>query len=231
LRFNHIKATHKWPKVKRKNINGTRHYVDEEYNIYHSVTKVVGADKDFSEWYARLAKQYSCSLEAGEAIGKYVMINAGNIGTKVHTMCEEYLNNNLNTIENPNLIAEAHLNNLKDRLNCYVEDIRYQEIQMFSKTMGLAGTADLIADWDGTLSVIDFKTTRKAKPEEWIESYFLQATCYALMYEENTGQAIDQIVILFTGEDGSQDTYVKDKAQYVDRLHEVIAKFKSNTNV
>ena len=229
MTFNHIKPTHKWPKVKRKNINGVRHYIDENDNIYHSVTKVVGGDKDFSEWHEKLSQQYKCSLEAGEAIGQYVMIQAGINGTKVHTMCEDYLNNE--PIASQGLLATAHFENLKDRLDDFVNNIRYQEIQMFSESMGLAGTADVIGEWDGVLSVIDFKTTRKAKPEEWIESYFLQSTAYALMYEENTQQKIDQIVIVFTGEDGSQDVFIKDKAQYVDRLHEVIATFKSNVDV
>lgn len=230
MTFNHIKSTYKWPKVKRKNIDGKRHYVDENENIYHSVTRVVGANKDFSEWYQRLSQQYKCSLEAGEAIGNYVMINAGNIGTRVHKYCEEYLLQETEP-EPKDLLSYAHFENLKQRINGYIDNIRYLEIKMFSKNMGLAGTADVIADWDGKLSVIDFKTTRKAKPEEWIESYFLQSTAYALMYEENTGTPIHQIVIVFTGEDGSQDTYVKDKAQYEDRLYEVIEEFKSNTDV
>jgi len=225
MTFNHIKSDFKWPKVKRKNINGVRHYIDAEDNIYHSVTKVVGGNKDFSEWYERLANQYNCSLEAGEAIGNYIMINAGNIGTKLHKLCEDYLNDNI-TEGVTDLIPLAHFENMKHRLNGYIDNIRYLEVKMFSKKMGLAGTADVIADWDGILSVIDFKTTRKAKKEEWIESYFLQSTAYALMYEENTGTPINQIVIVFTGEDGSQDVYIKDKSEYVDRLYEVIEKFK-----
>lgn len=225
MTFNRIKSTHKWPKVKRKNIDGVRHYIDEQDNIYHSVTKVVNDGKDFTEWYQRLSEQYKCSQEAGEAIGNYVMIQSGIIGTKLHKYCEDYLNNSNSSSQG--LLPYAHFINIKDRLDNFVSNIRYQEIQMFSKKMGLAGTADLIADWEGVLSVIDFKTTKKAKPEEWIESYFLQATCYALMYEENTGTPINQIVIVFTGEDGSQDTIIKDKAQYVDRLYEKIEEFKS----
>ena len=228
MTFNHIKSSFKWPKVKRKNINGTRHYVDEHNNIYNSVTKVVNKDKDFSDWYERLSVQYKCSLEAGEAIGNYQMINAGIIGTKVHKMCEDYLNNE--NVSSDNLLVYGHFQNIQRRL-FKIDDIRHIELQMFSKKMGLAGTADVIADWHhsltepGVLSVIDFKTTKKAKKEEWIEGYFLQSTAYALMYEENTGDIIEQIVIVFTGEDGTQDTYVKDKAQYVERLYEVIKEY------
>jgi genome maintenance exonuclease 1 len=227
MTFNHIKSTFKWPKVKRKNINGVRHYIDENDNIYHSVTKVVNGEKDFTDWYQKLADQYKCSLEAGEAIGNYVMINAGMYGTRLHKYCEEYLLQE--TIpEFKDIISKAHFDNIKQRLMMYVDNIREIERKMFSKKMGLAGTADVIADWDGKLSVIDFKTTKRAKREEWIEGYFLQSTAYALMYEENTGTPINQIVIVFTGEDGTQDTYVKDKAQYVDRLYEVIGQYLAN---
>ena len=225
MKFTHLNKKHTWPKVKRKNINGVRHYVDEEYNIYHSVTRVVGDGKDFSEWHKRLSEQYDCSLEAGEAIGKYVMITAGTNGTRLHTYCEDYLNNKEPAFKD--LLSKAHFENITEMLQP-IDNIHGQEIQMFSKKMGLAGTVDCVADYDGVLSVIDFKTSTKKKPEEWIESYFLQATCYALMWEENTGQKIDQIVILMTGADMTQTIFKKDKAQYVDRLYKVIDNFKSN---
>lgn len=215
--FNHIKKNYHWPKIKRKNINGVRHYVDEEYNIYHSVTKVVGSIKSegLEEWRKKV----------GDAVADYVMIKSGTYGTRLHKYCEAYLNNEKFSFDD--LLSMAHFDNIKDRLN-FINNIRGQEIQMFSKKMGLAGTVDCVADWDGKLSVIDFKTSSKKKPEEWIESYFLQATCYALMWEENTGEKIDQIVIVMSGEDLSQDTYIKDKAQYVERLYQVIEEFKKN---
>ena len=227
--FTHTNKQYHWPKVSRKNINGKRHYVDESGNIYNSVTRVVNDGKDFTDWYQRLATQYKVSLEAAEAIGNYVKIQSGNIGTKLHSLCEDYLNNK--PIDKSNIFVEAHFENIKDRLDDFIKNIHGIEIQMFSKSLGLAGTVDCVAEWGGVLSVIDFKTTKKSKDESWIESYFLQATAYSLMWEENTGEKIDQIVIVFTGEDGSQDTIIKDKAQYVDRLHEVIDTFNKQNNI
>jgi len=223
MTFSHIKSTHTFPKVKRKNINHVRHYVDEEYNIYHSVTKVVGSIKDFEFWYDILEKRHG-SREAGMAVAEHIKVSAGIIGTKVHKLCEAYLNNK--PIAFDGLLPAAHFENLKHSIDAGVDNIRYLEIQMFSKKMGLAGTADVIADWDGMLSVIDIKTTKKQKSEEDCESYFLQSTAYALMYEENTGVPINQIVIVFTGEDGSRDTWVKRVEDYEKRLFEVIAKYK-----
>ena len=221
MTFNHIKSTFKWPKVKRKNINGVRHYIDADENIYHSVTKVTGSipNQGLEAWKEKV----------GEDVANHVMIKAGLYGTRLHTICEDYLNN-MENIVCKDLLSRAHFDNIKPLLEP-INNIHGLEVQMFSKRMGLAGTVDCVADYDGKLSVIDFKTSSKKKPEEWIEGYFLQATAYALMWEENTGQQIDQIVILMSGEDITQTVFIKDKAQYTDRLFEVIEAFKSNVTV
>lgn len=221
MTFNHIKSTFKWPKVKRKNINGVRHYIDADENIYHSVTKVTGSipNQGLEAWKEKV----------GEDVANHVMIKAGLYGTRLHTICEDYLNN-MENIVCKDLLSRAHFDNIKPLLEP-INNIHGLEVQMFSKRMGLAGTVDCVADYDGKLSVIDFKTSSKKKPEEWIEGYFLQATAYALMWEENTGQQIDQIVILMSGEDITQTVFIKDKAQYTDRLFEVIEAFKSNITV
>lgn len=221
MTFNHIKSTFKWPKVKRKNINGVRHYIDADENIYHSVTKVTGSipNQGLEAWKEKV----------GEDVANHIMIKAGLYGTRLHTICEDYLNN-MENIVCKDLLSRAHFDNIKPLLEP-INNIHGLEVQMFSKRMGLAGTVDCVADYDGKLSVIDFKTSSKKKPEEWIEGYFLQATAYALMWEENTGQQIDQIVILMSGEDITQTVFIKDKAQYTDRLFEVIEAFKSNITV
>jgi len=231
MTFNHIQSNFTWPKVKRKNIKGVRHYVDENDNIYHSVTRVVGHDKDFSEWYERLSQQYGCSLEAGEAIGKYVMINAGNIGTKLHKMCENYLNNEFQSTTNTlpfdtPLLPTAHFHNIKPLLD-RIDNIRGQEIQMFSKNMGLAGTVDCVAEFDGVPCIIDFKTSRKLKKEEWIDSYYMQATAYSLMWEENTGEKIEHLRILMTAETGENHVFVSHRDDWIEQLFETIETFKN----
>ena len=86
----------------------------------------------------------------------------------------------------------------------------------------MAGTADCVAYYGDKLSIIDFKTTSKLKKEEWIKKYFLQTTAYSLMWEELTGKKIDQIVILITGEDGSRESYIRNRDDYVEELEEVV---------
>ena len=84
--------------------------------------------------------------------------------------------------------------------------------------MKAAGTADCIADWNGIPSIIDFKTSRKEKKEEWIENYFLQATTYALMFEERIGICIPQIVILIAVDDQEPQVFIKHKLGYIDKV-------------
>lgn len=227
--FTHCPPNIKWPKVKRKNINGIRHYVDEEYRVYHSVTRVVNHGKDFGDWYEKLSKQYGVSLEAGEAIGEYIKINAGITGTRLHTLCEDYLNNECWSDE-PGLLAHAHFKNLQPLLD-NIDNIRGQEIQMFSKKLGLAGTVDCVADYDGRLSIIDFKTSRGLKKVEWIDSYFLQATAYSLMWEENTGEKIEHLNILMTAESGEREVFPSTRDLWIDKLNEKIEDFKRDINV
>ena len=203
------------PKLKRKNENGHRVYYDEEDNRYHSTTTVVGSidEKGLNEWKARV----------GEDVAKYVSIRATTLGTKMHNMIENYLGNEKN-IET-SIFAKAHFNNIKPLLD-KIQHINGLETKICSKELGLAGTADCIAEYDGIHSIIDFKTSSKLKKEEWIKKYFLQTTAYSLMWEELTSTKIDQIVILISGEDGSREEYIRQRDDYVDELKEVIANYK-----
>jgi len=91
--------------------------------------------------------------------------------------------------------------------------------------MKLAGTADCIAEYNGTLSIVDFKTNSKKKLESQIEDYFLQSTAYSIMFEELTGQTIEQIVILITCNDGNLQSFVKKSSDYSPLLSEKIQQF------
>ena len=96
---------------------------------------------------------------------------------------------------------------------------------MYSHKLTLAGQVDCVAEYNGKLSVIDFKTANKERKEDWIENYFLQTTAYAIMYEELFGKRIDQLVILMAGEDGTMRSFVKDKKIFEPKLEESIKYF------
>ena len=85
----------------------------------------------------------------------------------------------------------------------------------------MAGRVDCIAEWNGKLSVIDFKTSRKEKRKEWIESYFMQCTAYAIMFEEMTGIPVPQIVVAISVEGYEPQIYVEKRDNYAKQLLEL----------
>ena len=96
---------------------------------------------------------------------------------------------------------------------------------MYSKKLTIAGQVDCIAEYNGKLSVIDFKTANKERQESWIENYFMQTTAYAQMYEEIFGKKIEQIVILLASEDGSTQSFIKETKDYMTPLMKSIDDF------
>ena len=74
---------------------------------------------------------------------------------------------------------------------------------MFSNRLCLAGTVDLICEVDGELSIVDFKTSAKEKPEEWLEDYFVQLSAYWAMFAERTGVVPRKLVVFLVAEDGT----------------------------
>lgn len=195
--------------------NGERVYYDDEGNRYESTTNVVGfLDRNsIIQWRNRV----------GEAVADNITERATTLGTKLHNSVELYLKNE--KITEKNIFANAHLENLKPLLN-NINNIKGLEVKLCSKTLGLAGTADCIAEYNGIPSIIDFKTASKKKRESWITKYFLQTTAYSLMWEELTGEKIDQIVILMTVEEGSRAEFVKIREDYINDLKEIIELFK-----
>ena len=106
-----------------------------------------------------------------------------------------------------------------------IDNIHLLEAIMYSKKLTIAGQVDCVAEYNGKLSVIDFKTANKERQEDWVENYFLQTTAYAHMYEETFGTPIEQIVILLGNEDGTAQCFIKEKKDYKQNLIEAIDGF------
>ena len=96
---------------------------------------------------------------------------------------------------------------------------------MYSKKLTIAGQVDCVAEYNGKLSVIDFKTANKERQESWIENYFLQTAAYAIMYEETFGTPIEQLVVMLASEDGTSQIFVKNRADYEKELVKAIDGF------
>ena len=97
---------------------------------------------------------------------------------------------------------------------------------LYSQQLGVAGTVDCIAEYNGELAVIDFKTSAKPKPREWIDHYFVQCAAYACMLYELTGITVKKFVILMSCENGDVEVYEEyNKGKYIKLLSKYIRDF------
>lgn len=192
------------PKIESQTFpDGKRYYVTPEGKKLPSVTTVVGAQKKeaIMAWRQRV----------GEEVANKVSRQATSRGTNMHTMCEYYLNNEPKP---PGVVmpdAKEMFISIKPYLN-KINNIHYQEVGLWSSQLGLAGRVDCIGEYEGVLSVIDFKTSKKVKKREDILDYFWQTTAYALMYEELVGQPIHDLVIIMAV-DNEQPIIFKEKTE------------------
>ena len=201
------------PKTKGKRIDGFRFYNIDGKN-YPSITTVLGIRKteQLKGWREKI----------GENVANWEMGRAARRGKSFHTLVEQYIKG-----ETPSIRDVLPLGLFK-LLNPYIDqidNIHLLEAIMYSKKLTVAGQVDCVAEYNGKLSVIDFKTANKERQEDWIDNYFLQTTAYAHMYEETFGTPIEQIVILIASEDGTTQAFIKNKADYEKELGKAIQGF------
>ena len=215
--FNHVNVG-ELPTVTTETIDRKRFYVTPEGNKYPSITTVLGVrkNKELFEWRKKV----------GEEVAGYIARTAAQKGTKVHHMCEDYLNNDFDEEKHKkNFFPYCLFTQLKSVLK-NIDNIHFQEAGLYSDKYGIAGRVDCIAEYNGKLSIIDFKTSTKSRNDDWNYNYYVQASAYAEMYEERMGKPIEQIVILVVTDDGTVQEFVKEKEQmYLDTLKETLDMF------
>lgn len=220
--FNHVNVD--FPlKPERKEINGVRHYVVPEDNtLTHlvSVTSVISwinRDK-FSSWRKRV----------GEAEANKITTRAASRGTDAHTLIEHLLNNDELPTGSVQPLSEFLYLIAKDELK-KINNIHCLEQSMYSFGLGVAGTVDCIAEYNGELAIIDFKTSKKAKPREWIDHYFVQCAAYACMLYELTGIIVKKFVIIMSCENGDCVVYEEyDKKKYARLLVNYLRRYRQH---
>ena len=208
--FNHVPAV--LPPLERETVDGVRYYkvpdADEFVKLVSitSVTSFWNREK-FAKWRKKI----------GEEKANEITRKATSRGTDTHTLIEHYLLNE-ETLPKVQPISDFLYKIAKPTLN-NIDNIHALEGSLYSKQLGVAGTVDCIAEYDGELAVIDFKTSAAPKPRDWIDGYFVQAAAYACMYYELTGVSVKKLVIIMTCEDGECVVYEeRDKAKYIKLL-------------
>jgi genome maintenance exonuclease 1 len=204
-------------------IDGKRFYVTPDGNSYPSITTILSLqDKPgINKWKEKV----------GEKEAKRISKESMRIGTAVHQMAEFYLSNYIIKLKNEEKKIVDTFNRLRFLLG-NINNIVGVEIPLFSDLLRVAGTTDCIADYNGQLSIIDFKTSRKPKKEEWIDDYYMQTFAYKLMFEEMTGIEIQQVVILVACVDSFDVQVFKKPAKDADEWLEKLVKImKANPHV
>ena len=203
----------KFPKTKGKRIDGMRFY-EVDGKAYPSITTVLGAQPKpgLDKWRASV----------GEEAAKWEMARAARRGKATHTLVENYLKGE--TPSTRDVLPLGLFALLKPYL-AQIDNIHCLEQILYSKKLTIAGQVDCIAEYNGKLSVIDFKTANKERNDAWNENYYIQTTAYSIMYEELFGTPIEQIVILMASEDGAARAFVKDRKEFEPKLEEAIKYF------
>ncbi len=194
-----------------------RLYETPEGKRYPSVTTVLGKMMDKSAletWRKRVGEEEAARVSA----------RASTRGTNVHTMCENYvLGNDIDASMPHNMMM---FNQIKKVLDEKVDMVRATECTLFSDHLKLAGSCDLIANYDGRLSIIDYKTSAKRKRKDWIEGYFLQASLYSYMLWEMTDILVKDIVIIIGVDDSLESQiFIERPQRYLEKAVDLVRSY------
>ena len=217
--FNHVKLPQLDFDLKVETTDSGRLYATPTGEKYKSITTVLSNHNKqaIMEWRERIGAEEATKIST----------KAATRGTKVHKICEDYINNEI-----PELKMQMMMPDLKEMffkikpiIDEKLGDVYSQEQALYSHKLRIAGRVDLIGVWNGKLSVIDFKTSVRQKEESYIQNYFMQCTAYALMFSELTGMWIDDIVVLIATGEGEAQLFERQIHDYRKPLMEYIDKY------
>ena len=216
--FTHVDHGITLPKMTRKTTEKGRKYFTPDGNAYPSITTVLNilSVDSIMKWRKRV----------GEEEANKISHQAATRGTSVHKLAEDYIDNvddwKGKAMPN-NLYTFSHL---KDIIDNRLNNVWFQEEYLYSDRLKCAGQVDCIAEFDGELSIVDFKTSRKPKKIEWITNYFIQASFYAAAFYERTGVPIRQGVILITVDHNEPQVFKINTHEYLQRFLDVRQKYR-----
>ena len=202
-------------------IDGKRYYVTPQGNKYPSITTVIGSNAKkqagLAKWRARVGKDKAQAKSTRSATR----------GTRYHKLVEDYLNNILDKKKYHDMPLPWFMFNKSQKVLDRINNIYLQEAALYSDVLKLAGRVDCIAEFDGVLSIIDFKTSADKKPEKYLMDYYVQECGYACMLQELYGITVQQLVTIVATEEGEpQVSVVRPKKEYLILLQEYIQEYQ-----
>ncbi len=189
--------------------DGTRVYLTPSGKKYPSVTTITSqaTAEGIAKWRMRV----------GEEEANRVSARASARGTRIHQYCEDYLRGNLFEAD---IFDLDMFNSIKFLLDD-IDNIHCLETPLYSDFLQVAGTVDCIAEFQGKLTVIDFKTASKPKNRDDIYHYFMQCAAYAVAFEERTGIPIGRIAILMAVENDDPRWFIEKRDNWIGPLRKL----------
>lgn len=217
--FLHLSDQYQFRELKTvQSDNGHRYYISPKGLYLPSVTSVLGhVNKNkLDSWVKRIG------VDESEKIKRVAALR----GSLLHEAIERYLLNENDVCVNNHPNANMMFNVIKRFLRDNLNNIHALENPLYSEVLRVAGRVDCIAEWNGKLSVIDFKTSSKEKKKSWIEHYFIQASTYAIMFYEMFGVKIDNLVILMVSNDGTVQVFEESlKTKYLKKMNNYVKQY------
>ena len=207
--------------LKTVNIQGKRHYVTPNGEKYPSVTTVTGI--------ASRAGIKAWREKVGDAEANKIASMAARRGTKVHKICEDYLNNIELDYGDIEPINNFLFKQIKPVLDTRLQEVYGLEVPLYSSYLRVAGRVDLVGMYDGKVSIIDFKTASKRKKREWISNYFQQESAYAVMFEEMFDIPVSQLVTIIAVESDEPQVFVEKRDDHIDGFIKLRDQWESET--
>ena len=195
---------HELPKLERvTNPDGKRVYKTPSGAAYPSVTTVTGLHtaKGIAEWRARVGNEEANRISA----------RASSRGTRIHSLCESYLRGKS---AEPDIFDAEMFSSIKFLLND-IDNIHCLEDPLYSDHLQVAGTVDCIAEFQGKLSVIDFKTSSRPKDRDDIHNYFMQTAAYAVAFEERTKIPIGRMIIIMAVDNDDPRWFIEKRDNWI----------------
>ena len=219
-KFNHLRQSPNLSfNIQHESRNGKRFYATPAGELYPSITTILGElSKDaISAWRKRVGE-----TEANKISGK-----ASRRGTRLHSVCESYIQNKEKYLNG----ETPHIVELFKTIEPFferIDNIQGVELALYSDHFGIAGRTDCIAEFDGVLSVIDYKTSNKIKKKDWCEKFFAQGAFYGIAYEELTSIPVPQVVIIIAVENEQPQLFVEKRDDWTHLIWEAKKLYELN---
>ena len=186
-----------YPKSQKSTEDGYRKYFfgDEKLPSVTTILSQTKSEEDkaaLTNWKERV----------GYKEANRIKTEASSRGTSMHSYIEDYLKGRINEsfFESNEQYKNMAKEIIEKGINGRLEEIYGMEETVFYPNQ-YAGTADLLAYYEGNQVCIDFKQANKPKKVDYIQDYFLQLGAYTLAHDVVYGTKMKAGIILLCTKD------------------------------